>query len=319
MQLFVCGMHRSGTSMVARLLNLMGLYFGPEGSALPANRENPKGFWERRDVVALNDQLLMSADSTWFNIYAFVARTAAWRPPQSLVDALRAKVLDIDAHRPWFVKDPRFCLTLPYWLEHCERPVAVICSRSPESVIASLAKRTEITGLVLTRDESLALWEAYNVELLRASRGVPCVFVRYEDVLESPLDACTRLAAELSRLGLRGMRDVDPPSVQAFVDARLQRSDAATAPPPPRIGEIDRRVVGADADAAPPKISGESLAALSRLHERLGTDRDLLRVLSVLALRRGDIEAAIEKRLDPSEETAWSVDALRRLAGPGDA
>jgi hypothetical protein len=39
-------MHRSGTSMVARLLNMMGAYFGAEGISTGANRENPKGFWE---------------------------------------------------------------------------------------------------------------------------------------------------------------------------------------------------------------------------------------------------------------------------------
>jgi hypothetical protein len=31
MQILVLGMHRSGTSMVARLLNMTGAYFDPEG------------------------------------------------------------------------------------------------------------------------------------------------------------------------------------------------------------------------------------------------------------------------------------------------
>ena len=53
MQLIVLGMHRSGTSLVARMLNLMGVYFGPEGIGTNANEENPKGFWERRMALAL--------------------------------------------------------------------------------------------------------------------------------------------------------------------------------------------------------------------------------------------------------------------------
>ena len=52
MQLLVLGMHRSGTSSVTRLLNMAGAYFGPEGIATDPNDENPKGFWERRDVGA---------------------------------------------------------------------------------------------------------------------------------------------------------------------------------------------------------------------------------------------------------------------------
>ena len=61
MQILILGMHRSGTSVVARLLNMMGAYFAPEGVSNGANEENPKGFWERQDVRALNDLVLHSA------------------------------------------------------------------------------------------------------------------------------------------------------------------------------------------------------------------------------------------------------------------
>jgi hypothetical protein len=44
MQLIVLGMHRSGTSVLARLLNMMGAYFAAEGLGIGANPENPKGF-----------------------------------------------------------------------------------------------------------------------------------------------------------------------------------------------------------------------------------------------------------------------------------
>jgi len=65
MQLIVLGMHRSGTSSVTRLLNLAGAYFGPEGIATAPNEENPKGFWERRDVRSVCDTLLSSGGFDW--------------------------------------------------------------------------------------------------------------------------------------------------------------------------------------------------------------------------------------------------------------
>ena len=68
MQLIVLGMHRSGTSMLMRLLNLMGAYFGPEGISTGANAENPRGFWERRDIRSLNDALLWSKGRDWNRI-----------------------------------------------------------------------------------------------------------------------------------------------------------------------------------------------------------------------------------------------------------
>jgi hypothetical protein len=65
MQILVLGMHRSGTSVLARLLNMIGLYFSPEGVSTGANQENPKGFWERRDVRQANDRLLHAAGADW--------------------------------------------------------------------------------------------------------------------------------------------------------------------------------------------------------------------------------------------------------------
>ncbi|MBK6855810.1 MAG: hypothetical protein IPG97_04435 [Microthrixaceae bacterium] len=71
MQLVILGMHRSGTSGVTRLLNMAGAYFGPPGIATDANEENPKGFWERRDVRALCDGLLQGAGFDWFRLGGF--------------------------------------------------------------------------------------------------------------------------------------------------------------------------------------------------------------------------------------------------------
>ena len=71
MQLIVLGMHRSGTSVLARLLNMMGAYFGSEGISTGANEENPKGFWERRDVRDINDFVLHSVDCDWDRVADF--------------------------------------------------------------------------------------------------------------------------------------------------------------------------------------------------------------------------------------------------------
>jgi len=56
--------------MVARLLNMMGEYFAPEGVEMPAHPENPKGFWERQDVL-LCIRLLRSANCEWYRISGF--------------------------------------------------------------------------------------------------------------------------------------------------------------------------------------------------------------------------------------------------------
>jgi len=65
MQLVVLGMHRSGTSALTRLLNMMGAYFGSDDISTGSNTENPKGFWERRDIRQINEYIFDKLDCDW--------------------------------------------------------------------------------------------------------------------------------------------------------------------------------------------------------------------------------------------------------------
>ena len=51
--IMVLGMHRSGTSALTRILNLLGADL-PE-DLIKANAYNKSGYWEPSAVVALND------------------------------------------------------------------------------------------------------------------------------------------------------------------------------------------------------------------------------------------------------------------------
>ena len=54
--LLVLGMHRSGTSSLARVFSLLGASLPT--NVMPANYGNEAGYWEPERVVALNDQIL---------------------------------------------------------------------------------------------------------------------------------------------------------------------------------------------------------------------------------------------------------------------
>ena len=113
MQLIVLGMHRAGTSSVTRLLNLAGAYFGPEGIATETNEENPKGFWERRDVRAVCDGLLLGGDFDWWRVADFDIERIPESVREEQIEAFRRIVGQLDANRPWVIKEPRLCLLLP--------------------------------------------------------------------------------------------------------------------------------------------------------------------------------------------------------------
>ena len=134
MQILILGMHRSGTSMVARLLNMLGCYLAPEGFSSGANQENPKGFWERRDVRNLNDMVLHSADADWHRLSTFSLGRVPPQPIAQFKKEAGKLTLAMDAHRPWVLKGTQFASPSPY----CPlRPISMVvqsaCSRSRNS------------------------------------------------------------------------------------------------------------------------------------------------------------------------------------------
>ncbi len=61
----VLGMHRSGTSLTTRVLNLLGVYLGSDDSTLASDRLNAKGYWEHESILEINDELLARFDGSW--------------------------------------------------------------------------------------------------------------------------------------------------------------------------------------------------------------------------------------------------------------
>ena len=51
--------------MLTRLLYSCGLYLGPKDELMPAQADNPDGFWEHLGFVALNDELLNELGGAW--------------------------------------------------------------------------------------------------------------------------------------------------------------------------------------------------------------------------------------------------------------
>ncbi|MFW5858273.1 MAG: hypothetical protein ACOCX4_10365, partial [Planctomycetota bacterium] len=110
----VLGMHRSGTSLVAQVLAAHGFVTGTR--VIGASDSNARGHLEDRVVVRINKRLLLHAGGSWDAPPAFpdgwleapfVQRQAA----QARRHADRLRQGEARA----FLKDPRCCLTLPFW------------------------------------------------------------------------------------------------------------------------------------------------------------------------------------------------------------
>jgi hypothetical protein len=218
-QLIVLGMHRSGTSMLTRLLNLMGAYVGPEDLLIGPDKENPKGYWERSDVVATNDAIL--------RLRGCSARVVAdWDFPtpsllaEEIVRTMESITSSMNEFLPWAMKDPRLCLTLPCWMPSLHTPIAVLVYRDPLEIVSSLTKRN------LHPAHSLSLWEHYAVGALNASFTLPRLFIRHEKVIADPVGTMWQLFSELETRDVRGLHMRATKAINDFVDANLYRARA---------------------------------------------------------------------------------------------
>ncbi|HZP67917.1 MAG TPA: glycosyltransferase [Rudaea sp.] len=221
--ILVLGMHRSGTSALARVLGLMGAYIGEPEVLLPSDPDdNPTGYWERAEINALHDRFLESHGWRWDRVAGFEAHQLESEAARVLAAGIGAAVSNLAAHgRPWLIKDPRLCLTLPHWQEQLRAPACVVVVRDPREIAASMhsGPRGELTSPYV-----LALWEKYLGSSLSALRGRRAVFVSYAAFLEDPPAQCERLLRALADLGVGGLRAPAATELAEFLDARLRRS-----------------------------------------------------------------------------------------------
>lgn len=214
----VLGMHRSGTSLVSRLVNMLGLAVCRHDDLLVGRARNPRGHWESISLLHFNERLLNELGGRWFCPPLLGPRELSGMLREHAGDAL-ATLRDAHPRRPWVWKDPRTCVLLPFWSAVLERRAAyVLVVRHPLEVSDSLARRSGCTQLL-----SFALWERYTRQAMLGAAGRPLMVCTYDQVLADPVAWCERLAAFLGELGLRSLA-VDRAAIDAFVMGELRHS-----------------------------------------------------------------------------------------------
>ena len=216
MQIIVLGMHRSGTSMVARLLNMMGAYFATEETAMPPTAANPKGYWEREDIRQLNDRIFSLLGMSWDNIIDFKSDLLTAAIQQQLEEPASKIIFSLESHRPWMAKDPRFCLLFSLWQPLLEVPIGVYVYRNPIQVAQSLKKRE---GFPLTL--GIALWEKYNLCGLANGVNLPKILISHAELIRDPVGTVKKFYQDLLDCDVRGLRLPADKEIQAFIDAKL--------------------------------------------------------------------------------------------------
>jgi hypothetical protein len=176
----VLGMHRSGTSLVANLLNSLGVDLGQE--LMPADEHNLAGYWESKTIFEIHKQILKELNCDWHNPpLSFPAEW--WRKPK--IEELKGNLVEFvhseceRTERIWGFKDPRTAILLPMWKEIFEElqlePLYILTIRHPASVADSLSTRDHFASA-----HSEALWLKTNLDILSHAQDKLRAIVDYD-------------------------------------------------------------------------------------------------------------------------------------------
>ena len=175
--MFVTGCHRSGTSLVASLL---GDLVGQQSEATPQlspKPDNPQGFFESRQLVALNNELLSWLGRDW-STPPLLAPCWDQPPLLSRLEGRRNQLKHWALKRDWVDKDPRLCITYSAYLHLLLKRVPIFgVLRHPLEVATSLYARN---GMPLNL--GLCLWFLYNHHLSAVFESSDCLLT-YDSVL----------------------------------------------------------------------------------------------------------------------------------------
>ena len=288
--IIVLGMHRSGTSALARTISLLGARL-PDDLVGP-NEGNPHGHWEPQAIVELNDRMLAEAGS---DVYGILDVPPAWfsssRAQEFADEAARIIGASFQDNPLIVMKDPRTAVMLPVWTKafaQCGyRMRHVLPLRHPDSVADSLARRhlKTIDYDAWPAPRGQLVWLRYTLAAVRGSRDETRALVAYADLLRDWRAAAERIAADL---GIAWPND--PDSISQGVAEFLHSNELASEP------------------AREPAHDGTALATLSL--------RELAAELYAVLTSRGDDRASVDAIADEFDRRmTGSNDLIRALEG----
>lgn len=223
----ILGMHRCGTSLASRIVNLLGVDLGPSEQLMRPQPDNPRGFWENRPLVRFNNRLLEHLGGTWDRPPVL---PDGWEHDPHLDELGReARTLFEAAFggtqaRTWGLvgwKDPRMSLLLPFWRRIIQMDRVIICIRHPAEVSASLHARNGLDG-----EEGAYLWLRY---LSAAYRHEPSAFVvDYSDFFTALPETVDQL---VSYLAVAAPQTHTWDAIRETVDRELYHHTAPAQPP----------------------------------------------------------------------------------------
>lgn len=216
--IFVLGMHRSGTSAVTGLLQMMGVDLGDD--LMPPWPDNEKGFFENNKIWNYNQQLLESFNSSWDDPFLTQNWCAVYdlsdfkQPIKELIEA------QFGSSNLFAIKDPRLCILFPLWKETLAEmgieSVCVLPVRHPLEVAKSLRKRNKFS-----LEKGFLLWLNHVLSAEMLSRGCARLYIGFDDLFSKPGEVLVSVQKNLSLNFPKALEGAEE-QIRSFLDKDLK-------------------------------------------------------------------------------------------------
>ncbi|KLV05827.1 hypothetical protein ABT56_09805 [Photobacterium aquae] len=230
-------MHRSGTSALSGELDAQGVCFGDD-FIQDIEAVNQKGFFENRELVAINEEILTELGQSWFSCFDLHHRLGNYQLNESLKQRMVGllKSEQFAEHHYCGLKDPRLSLLLPIWLdvinEIGDTACAVVMNRDCSQVSRSLKTRDQMTPL-----HSQYLWEYYTIAAVEHSQNLARIWVEHRHLMQDTVAVINQIFAELT-ISLSC-------SAAQFVEPKISRHTSVQ--PPLSVDSLNQRIAAAEA------------------------------------------------------------------------
>jgi hypothetical protein len=294
----VLGMHRSGTSLCSHVLSALGVDMadkvaGP-GAAAPV-ADNPKGHWERWEIVDFHDRILGLFNRGYFTPFHDFGFPVAWWADPRVAEVRReiAAFLEKRMGNGYFgFKDPRTVRLMPIWHQIVnELKLAakiVYCLRNPAHVALSLYARDRLDVEI-----GEYRWLAYNVDFFHYTKASGICTIEYEAWFDDPASNLTKLRNFLDLPEYHRDFDMDL-AISGIVDNQLRHDE-------PRIGEAGQPLI-------------RSVYKLARRADHDPAARDQVQNIAAQFLTFQQLQRVFQREFEQTVALAATVPALEQDA-----
>jgi len=218
--ILVVGMHRSGTSALAGVLNLLGVYLGSK--LMEANFANEKGYFENNKLYKINEALLFECHSFWDDPFYHEKKLENIKNFNNLKITIKK---EFEHSKIFAIKDPRLAVLFPIYkkvLKELDIDIKVILPyRHPIEVASSLNSRDKISI-----EKGMLLWGNHFLLAEKHTLDYARVFICFDELMTQTEDTIKLISKSL-KINLDDKYLTNKRKIEDFLEPNLKHHNVS--------------------------------------------------------------------------------------------